>query len=117
MMNPSVLFANDDVLTQWIMTEVLREAGFAVAGACRGREVVELLKGDPEFDILLADLDLVDTEQGFDIGACWRWALPGRPVIYTGPSRLGLVQPLQLHESFLRSTRRWRKPHSGWCRR
>jgi DNA-binding NtrC family response regulator len=101
-MDLSVLFANDDVLTQWVMTEVLIEAGFTVTSACRGNQVVELLdEADPDFDILLVDLDLPDTRTAFDIGNVWRRARPGRPIIYTGTRRDALTQQFLLHESFL----------------
>ena len=33
MISLNILFANDDVLTQWVMADVLAEAGFTVVGA------------------------------------------------------------------------------------
>ena len=36
MTRKQVLFADDDVLTQWIMTEVLTGVGYGVVSACRG---------------------------------------------------------------------------------
>ena len=101
MIRQTVLFANDDVLTQWVMSEVLTEAGFDVVSACRAEQVVTLLNDAPEFDILLADLTLSDGSGKLDVGCRWRQALPGRPVIYTGPDRVALRRPLRFGESFL----------------
>ena len=103
MIRVNILFANDDVLTQWVMTEVLQGAGFGVVSVCRGKDVIDLLEDAPEFDLLLTDLDLVDASRVFEIGHYWRRARPGRPVIYTGASREALLQPLLLHETFLQT--------------
>jgi DNA-binding NtrC family response regulator len=101
-MNLNVLFANDDVLTQWVMSEVLTDAGFTVLSACRGAQVIDFLTdAASDFDILLADLDLPDTRSACEIGNLWRRARPGHPVIYTGARRDAPMQPLQFHESFL----------------
>ncbi len=101
-MKLSVLFANDDVLTQWVMTEALTEAGYTVVSACRGNQVIELLNDSAaDFDILLADVDLADTRSAFELGNLWRRARPGHPIIYTGARSDALTQPLQVHESFL----------------
>ncbi len=103
MISLNILFANDDVLTQWVMADVLAEAGFTVVGACRGTQVLELLDGAPDFDLLLIELALADTPPGIDIAHRWRQAMPGRPIIYTGPQREALREPLKYNESFLRT--------------
>ena len=103
MISLSILFANDDVLTQWVMTEVLTEAGFDVVSACRGQQVLELLSDTPEFDLLLVDLAMSDVVDEHQIACHWRQALPGRPIVYTGPDRSRLRRPLSLSESFLRT--------------
>ena len=103
MISLNILFANDDVMTQWVMADVLTEAGFTVFGACRGTQVVELLDGAPDFDLLLMELALNDTPPGIDVAHQWRRALPGRPIIYTGPHRDALREPLNDNESFLRA--------------
>ena len=101
MLNSHVLFANDDVLTQWIMSDVLSEVGFSVTGVCRAQQAIDLLADDPDFDVLLADLTLSDAAETLDIGHHWNLVLPGRPVIYTGPDRSALRRPLRSGESFL----------------
>lgn len=99
----SVLFANDDVLTQWEMTEAMVGAGFNVVGACRAKQVSDALCGNPDFDVLLLDLDLPEMASSYELGHAWRRALPGKPIIYTGTSRHSLMQPLLAHETFLKT--------------
>ncbi len=97
----SILFADDDVLTQWTMTEVLAEAGFDVTSACRGAEAFSLLGDMPELDLLITDVDLPDNVSGIDVGHVWRRQRPGRPVIYIGTSRHPATRRLEAHETFL----------------
>ncbi len=101
MISWNVLFANDDVLTQWVMTEVLTGAGFTVSSACRGPQVVAMLKDTQDFDVLLIDTALAEVTIESDVSHQWRRLLPGRPIIYTGAHRDGLRRPLQANESFL----------------
>ena len=96
----NILFADDDVLTQWTMTEVLLQAGFTVTNACRGIEAVALLDGSEEFDLLLTDVDLPDNVNGHELADRWRQTLPGRPVIYTGVKRGPTFRLLDHHEHF-----------------
>ena len=103
MISLSVLFANDDVMTQWIMSEVLTGAGFDVVSACRCHEAMDLLRDGPECDVLLADLALSDMAEDHQLARAWQRALPGRPIIYTGPDRGVLRRPLAVNESFLRT--------------
>ena len=96
-----ILFADDDVLTQWTMTEVLTQAGFVVTSACRGVEASQLLDRTPDFDLLLTDVDLPDNVNGHALADLWQSISPGRPVIYTGIKRGPVVRMLDHHEYFL----------------
>ncbi len=96
----SILFANDDVLTQWIMTEVLSQSGYAVTSVCRCEDAIELLQDAADFDLLLADLELPDTLGGSGLLAQWRKALPGRPVIFTS-ALAGPLRCLERHEHLM----------------
>ncbi len=101
MCRSSILFADDDVLTQWVMTEVLSQSGYTVTSVCRCEDAIQLLQGDPGFDLLLADLDLPDALGGSSLVVQWREALPGRAAIFTS----ALASPLRSlgrHEHFLR---------------
>ncbi len=97
----SILFADDDVLTQWIMTDVLTQAGFTVTSVCRGLEAIELVDTSCGFDLLLTDLDLPDNVTGHELGNHWREVLPGCPVIYTGIKRGHSVRILEQHEYYV----------------
>ena len=101
MTGQSVLFVDDDVFTQWIMTEVLTDAGFDVVSACRGAEAVRLLTDAPDFDLLITDVDLPDNVGGTDLGQVWRSAVPGRPTLYTGTRRHPATRHLASNEFFL----------------
>lgn len=80
-----VLFADDDVLSQWIMTEVLNDAGFAVSGVCRAADAMRLIETSSHaFDVLLADIDLPDDPACERLAEVWRHAFPVRPAIFTG---------------------------------
>ena len=103
MISLNILFANDDVLTQWVMSDVLKRTGFVVTSVCRGGQVVDLLGDAPEFDLLLVDATLSDSSDQCEAARQWRRALPGRPIIFTGPDRNALRQPLQSNERFLRT--------------
>ena len=103
MESPKVLFANDDMLTQWIMAEVLINAGFSVVGACRWKQVVEFLGNSDDYDMLLIDVALPGVESWADPSHAWQTTHPDRPVIYTGPRQNALQHSLHANEHFLRA--------------
>ena len=80
----SILFVDDDVMTQWTMTDVLTDAGFDVSSVCRGADALALIGRDAEFDVLLTELDLPDGLNGLQLASQWRQRLPNRPVIFIG---------------------------------
>ena len=82
----SILFADDDVITQWTMTDLLTEAGFEVSSVCRGSEALALIERDAEFDLLLTEIDLPDGCDGLRVARHWRERLINRPVIFLGMS-------------------------------
>jgi len=102
MMPPrQILFADDDVLTQWIITDVLSNAGFGVVNACRGAEVMALLDGSNEFDLLLTEMDLPDHIDGRRLADHWATLLPGRPVVYSGRQHASTSRMLRQNEYFI----------------
>ena len=103
---PSILFVDDDVMTQWVMTEVLSRSGYTVTSVCRCEDAIELLGDASEFDLLLVDLDLLDGLDGSSLITQWRKAAPGRAAIFT--SVLGFpLRRLNRHEHFMH------RPFSG----
>ena len=102
MPNRQILLVDDDVLTQWVMTDVLTQAGFAVVNACRESEAIDLLDASAaEFDLLLTDIDLPGSIPGRSLADHWRTMQPGRPVIYTGIQRGSVIRLLEQHEFFI----------------
>ena len=80
----SILFVDDDVLTQWVMTEALTKAGYEVTSVCHCADAVAMLSADAEFDLLLTEIDLPEGADGVRLGEHWGRTLLRRPVIYTG---------------------------------
>ena len=97
----SILFADDDVMTQWTMTEYLTEAGFEVTSACRGSEAMAQIKRGADFDVLLAEIDLPDGVSGLHLAQRWRERLGDRPVILMGVNGCIPLGHLGLRDIFL----------------
>ena len=96
----SILLVDDDVMTQWTMTDVLTNAGFDVTSACRGGEAMAQIKQDAEFDVLLTEIDLPDGVSGLQLAQRWRERLGTRPVIFMGVNGCIPLGHLGLREIF-----------------
>ena len=97
-----ILFVDDDVLNQWLLTDGMSALGFEVTGLCRGTDALETLEDGQDFDVLLTDVYMPDGMSGFELAEHWRRLCPGRPVIYTSdvsPLALGQLAP---DEGFVR---------------
>jgi CheY-like chemotaxis protein len=97
-----VLFVDDDVLNQWLLTDTLNSLGFTVTGFSRGAAAVATLDRGDEFDLLLADLNLPDGMTGFELAEHWRRTQPGRPILYTSNSPHIAIGMLERDEGFIR---------------
>jgi CheY-like chemotaxis protein len=97
-----ILFVDDDVLNQWVLTDSLSALGFEVIGLCRGAAAIELLKDGEDFDLLLTDLHMPDGVSGFELANHWRQVHPGRPIIYTSDRPQMALWPLERDEGFIR---------------
>ena len=97
----SILFVDDDVMTQWTMTDVLTNAGFDVTSACRGKEAMAQITRDAEFDALLTEIDLPDGVSGLHLVQRWRERLGTRPVIVIGANGCATLGHLGLRETFV----------------
>lgn len=97
---PSILFVDDDVLTQWVMTEVLSRSGYTVTSVCRCEDAIKLLQDTADFDLLLVDLDLLDALDSSSLITQWREATSGRAVIFTSVLTFPLRR-LNRHEHFM----------------
>ena len=101
MISRTILFVDDDALTQWVMADALTEAGCEVTSACRGMEACRLIEEAHGFDVLITDIDLPDVLTGTDLARVWHGASPNRPVLYIGSVNHPAVRHLERHETFL----------------
>ncbi len=97
-----ILFVDDDVLSQWVMTEVLSDAGFAVTSACRGGEAMRLIADTGGFDLLLTDFNVTDDADGVGLLRLWNEQHGDRPIIYTSGLSLTLAGRLEANQAFVR---------------
>ena len=100
MTSRAILFVDDDVLTQWVMSEALSEHGYDVTSACRGSDACCLLDAQHGYDLLILDTDLPDLLTGPDLASAWHQASPNRPILFIGVERHALRR-LGRHETFL----------------
>jgi CheY-like chemotaxis protein len=96
-----ILFVDDDVLNQWLVTDSLSALGFTVTGLCRGAAAVEMLESGYEFDLLLTDLHMPDGMTGFELAEHWRRTQPGRPILYTSNTPQIAIGMLENDEGFI----------------
>jgi CheY-like chemotaxis protein len=97
-----ILFVDDDVLNQWLLTEGLSALGFEVTGLCRGAEAIAALEDELDFDVLLTDVYMPDGVSGFELADRWRRKCPGRPIIYTSDDPQLAIGHLGSDEGFVR---------------
>ncbi len=57
-----MLIAEDDADTRLLFRKVLEHEGFEVQVAKNGREVLEILKKDPKYDILITDIHMPEKD-------------------------------------------------------
>ena len=97
-----ILFADDDVLAQWTLTEALNQAGFQVTGVCRASDAICALRSVSNFDLLLTDVALPGDISGVELADYWRLAHPGRPVVYATSQPRSEIGRLEDGEHFIR---------------
>jgi CheY-like chemotaxis protein len=97
-----ILFVDDDVLNQWLLTDGLSALGFEVTGLCRGTDALAVLEDGQDFDVLLTDVYMPDGMKGVELADHWRQLCPGRPIIYTSEGSQLALGPLAPDEGFVR---------------
>ncbi len=81
MLQPRVLFVEDEELIRMILTETMIEAGLEVTEATNGEEAMQLL-GQRRFDLLLTDVHMPGRFNGVDIARQVRALWPEVPVVF-----------------------------------
>lgn len=91
---PIVLFVEDHPTVRFTVTADLHDAGYTVVTAANGEEALGILQSAARIDLLLTDLRLPGTIDGWDIAERARLARPDLPVIYA--SAYSYVTPRQV---------------------
>jgi CheY-like chemotaxis protein len=78
----TVLIVEDDFFVRQDIAEYLRDSGYAVVDVATGEDALELCHADAPIDILVTDINLPGSIDGWDIAEAFRLALAGITVIY-----------------------------------
>jgi DNA-binding response OmpR family regulator len=79
----SVLLVEDEAIIQTLVEDVLKEAGFAVTMASRGKEALRMLDAaDAAYRALVTDIDLADDLTGWEVARHARELNPDLPIVY-----------------------------------
>jgi DNA-binding response OmpR family regulator len=80
---PILLYVEDEILTQGLVEEALREAGFDVLIASNGDEALAQLGAKcAALRGLITDINLGDCPDGWEVARNAREAISGLPVVY-----------------------------------
>jgi CheY-like chemotaxis protein len=79
-----VLVAEDDALTQDLLLDALKDAGFQSELSSSGEDTIALLEADAsKYRALVTDINLAGARTGWDVAKRARELRPNLPVIYT----------------------------------
>ncbi len=89
----SVLVVEDDDAVRAYTTEALRDLGYRVAEASRGKAALEVLNGAPHLDLLLTDVVMPGALNGRELADLAVRRRPGLRVLFmTGYSRDAIIR-------------------------
>jgi PAS domain S-box-containing protein len=78
-----ILVVEDDVQVRAVPANLLRKQGYDVVEAVDGKEAIECLQGDQQFDLLFTDVVLPGGMNGVDIAAKAERLQPGIKILFT----------------------------------
>lgn len=79
---PTILVVDDEVLLRTLVADFLQECGFKTLGAANADEAVEVLSArEPVVDLVLSDVRMPGSMDGFGLAKWIRENRPGLPVI------------------------------------
>jgi len=64
---PVVLLVEDELLVRMLGADILEDAGFEVVEAMNGEEAVTVLEARPDVQVLLTDVDMPGSIDGFEL--------------------------------------------------
>ena len=86
-----ILFAEDDELIQLVAATELMDAGYDVVEVASGDAALSALRDDPGFDVLLTDIRMPGSTDGWELAEAARLLNPDIAVVYaTGHSAVAL---------------------------
>jgi CheY-like chemotaxis protein len=95
-----VLIVEDEILIRMLLSEALRQEGYAVIEAANADEAVLMLHASPNPDVLVTDVRMPGTVDGFALAAYVRRTRPELKVIITS-GHAGPDGALDLADAFL----------------
>ncbi|MES2492997.1 MAG: response regulator [Pseudomonadota bacterium] len=78
----SVLIVEDEALVRFLIVDEFEEAGFRVSESPTATEAIEVLKTQPEFDLLFTDIRMPGSVDGWELGRRARELHPDITIIY-----------------------------------
>ena len=99
-----VLIVEDEILIRMLLAEALRQADYDVIEAANGDEALSVLHTSPDPDVLITDVRMPGSIDGFELAAYVRRTKPGLKVIITsghaGPDRAVELADAFLHKPY-----------------
>jgi CheY-like chemotaxis protein len=80
---PVVLIVEDEVLIRMLLSDALRQAGYDVIEAADADEAIRVMRASAGPDVLITDVGMPGSVDGFGLVAYVRRAKPGLKVIVT----------------------------------
>lgn len=99
--NISVIYAEDEPIIRWSVSDELRVAGFNVHEAGNGAEALDLIASGIRFDAVVTDINMPGEPDGSALASQVMRDHPGVPVVVTSSVLpIGLVPSLFLAKPF-----------------
>jgi CheY-like chemotaxis protein len=83
-----VLVVEDEILVRFDVANCLEDAGYVVIQAATGEAAIALCNSDASIDMVITDIHLGGSANGWDVAERFRTVRPDAPVIYTSETSL-----------------------------
>jgi CheY-like chemotaxis protein len=96
-----ILIVEDEFFIRLLLTEFLRDEGFAITEAETGEQAIRLLDRLETFDLLLTDISLPGEANGNDVATKAKQLCPDIPVVYSSGRPGSLTNKIGPGDAFL----------------